>query len=172
MHVALYGGAFNPIRTGHILIALQAQLEHQFDAVWFVPTWENAFGKQLASFEDRLAMCRLATKELSQTVFAVKDFERKWKTRYSIDLIVRLYEQYPGYRWSFIMGADQYDKRESWHRWQELECLINPVVIPNQPGRSTEVRQRIEQGDWGEVSKMVPKQVGHYLQRNGLYGKV
>ena len=68
--VAIYGGSFNPPHVAHQLISLLVLETVVVDELWWVPTFRHAFGKELALFEDRVAMCRLATTSLS----------RKWST--------------------------------------------------------------------------------------------
>ena len=68
MRVALFGGSFNPPHVAHQLAALYVLETAPVDELWFVPAFEHAFGKPLAPFDDRLAMCELAAAALGPRV--------------------------------------------------------------------------------------------------------
>ena len=59
--VAIYGGSFDPPHIGHVLAVAWALSTAEVDEAWIIPTWEHAFDKaHEASFDERMAMCRLA----------------------------------------------------------------------------------------------------------------
>src|SRR5262245_52962833 len=66
--IGLFGGSFNPPHVAHQLVALYVLETQPVDAVWIAPTFRHAFGKELASFADRVAMCRLAMAPLGERV--------------------------------------------------------------------------------------------------------
>ena len=59
MHVALLGGSFNPPHVGHLLAAHYVRATQGVDEVWLMPAYHHPFGKALADFEHRAAMCEL-----------------------------------------------------------------------------------------------------------------
>src|SRR5262245_22404448 len=61
--VAIFGGAFNPITVGHVAVArFVLNSSRVFDEVWLMPCHEHMGGKSMASPEDRLEMCRRASR--------------------------------------------------------------------------------------------------------------
>jgi hypothetical protein len=62
--VALLGGSFNPPHVGHLLLAQYVLATAPVDELWLLPTFRHAFGKDLAPYDDRLAMCELVAAEL------------------------------------------------------------------------------------------------------------
>jgi len=63
LKVAIFGGAFDPITTGHIKTAqLVLNYSKEFDEVWLMPCYTHLNGKHTSAPEDRLEMCRLAAK--------------------------------------------------------------------------------------------------------------
>lgn len=66
--VALFGGSFNPPHVAHQLVALYALETQPIDELWFLPVWDHVFGKQLASYADRVAMCEHAAAALGPRV--------------------------------------------------------------------------------------------------------
>src|SRR5204862_8276407 len=75
VRVALFGGSFNPPHIAHQLAALYVLETAPVDELWFVPAYEHAFGKPLAAFDDRLAMCKLTAAALGARA-RVSDVER------------------------------------------------------------------------------------------------
>ena len=60
MNILLFGGSFNPPHLGHQIVIEQAfELIPNLDELWLLPTYNHAFGKDLAPATDRLAMCKL-----------------------------------------------------------------------------------------------------------------
>src|ERR1051326_2001736 len=62
--VALFGGSFNPPHVAHQLVALYVLETQPVDELWFVPTYAHPFGKPLAPYADRVAMCELVAAPL------------------------------------------------------------------------------------------------------------
>src|SRR5882762_10166540 len=66
--VAVFGGSFNPPHAAHQLVALYVLETQPVDELWFVPTYAHPFGKPLAAYDHRLAMCELAAAPLGPRV--------------------------------------------------------------------------------------------------------
>ena len=66
--IALFGGSFNPPHLAHSLVALYVLETAPVDELWITPTFRHAFGKDLASYDDRIAMCELAAAALGPRV--------------------------------------------------------------------------------------------------------
>ena len=64
MRVAIFGGSFNPPHAAHQLVALYVLETQPIDELWLVPVFAHPFNKQLAGFDDRVAMCELAVAAL------------------------------------------------------------------------------------------------------------
>ena len=106
MRVALFGGSFNPPHVAHQLVALYVLETAPVDALWFVPAFEHAFGKPLAAFEDRLAMCELAAAALGPRA-QVSDVERALGGRsLTLRTVRRLTELHPEHAFSLVIGSD------------------------------------------------------------------
>ena len=103
-NVGLFGGSFNPPHVCHALATLWALQTHGLDEVWWVPTYQHAFGKDLVSFEHRLEMCRRATRALGQV--QIHDIERRMggESR-TIDTVEVLTQENPGVKFWLIVGT-------------------------------------------------------------------
>ena len=60
MHIALFGGSFNPPHVGHMMAAYYVIATRPVDKLWLMPAYRHPFGKRLAPFDDRVKMCELA----------------------------------------------------------------------------------------------------------------
>ncbi len=125
-------------------------------------------------------MLRLAIAD--EPRYAIDERElRPGASGFTFDSVAALKSENPGSAFVLIMGADQYEKRSSWHRWPELEKLCEVAVFAR-PGSSTraktipmtrisvsasDTRARIARGE--DVSGMVPAGVLNYIRNQGLY---
>jgi nicotinate-nucleotide adenylyltransferase len=169
--------------VAHQLVALYVLETAPVDALWFVPAFEHAFGKPLAPFEDRLAMCELAAAALGPRA-AVSDVERTLGGRsLTLNTVRRLAELHAEHTFSLVIGSDLQGEVSSWYRGDELARTVPFVVIgrpggvgrPEQSGggvtmpdvSSTAVRAAIAAGE--PVDRLVPRAVLDYIQRKRLY---
>ena len=60
MLTAIFGGSFNPVHVGHVLVCTWLLSTEQAQQVWVVPSLEHPFHKELAPYEDRMTMCEAA----------------------------------------------------------------------------------------------------------------
>jgi nicotinate-nucleotide adenylyltransferase len=180
--VAVFGGSFNPPHRGHQqLVALLLERDLA-DEVWVVPVYDHPFGKELAPFEDRLAMCRLAFSPLGPRV-RVTDVERDLGgPSYTVRTLSELRRHLAtGDELFLVVGADALPETESWRDFERVRELAGLLVVPRQglPGEGTldlpappgvsssEVRERLGRGL--EVTDLVPEAVARYLDERGLY---
>jgi nicotinate-nucleotide adenylyltransferase len=132
--VALFGGSFNPPHVAHQLVALYVLETQPVDELWFVPVFEHVFGKRLAPFEDRVAMCELAARALgprvrvdrSEQVLAVRPGFAGSRT---FDLIGHLRATVPGIEPRLVIGTDILGETELWHRWDDVVAAAPLIVI-------------------------------------------
>lgn len=185
--VALFGGSFNPPHVAHALVALYVLETAPVDVVWFVPTWKHAFGKDLAPYDDRVAMCELAAAPLGARaqvsrveaeVAAARGGESR--TLYTLE---HLAVTHPDHAFRLVVGADILHETAKWHRWDEV-CRRAPLIVIGRGGveapegatiteltmpevSSTDVRRRLGAGE--DASGLVSKSVLGYIDRRGLY---
>lgn len=186
--VALFGGSFNPPHVAHQMLAVYALATCEIDEVWFIPTFRHAFGKSLASYDDRVAMCEILTAEIGprarvsraeQTLAAAPGFV----VSRTLDLIAHVQRDHPQHQFRLLIGADILLETEKWYRWDEVVQQAPPIVI----GRggvvapqhatvteyampdisSTEVRRRLQAQE--PVNWLVPRRVLGYIASKGLY---
>ena len=96
MNIGLYFGSFNPIHTGHLLIASHVADSSLVEKIWFVVSPQNPLkpSNSLLNEYDRLHMVNLAIEDDDR--FKASDVEFKLpKPSYTIDTLTHLKEKYP-----------------------------------------------------------------------------
>ncbi len=134
MRIGLLGGSFNPVHNAHLRIAGEAQAACLLDRIIFVPAADPPH-KLLAgdiSFEDRSQMVRMAIASRPDFEMSTVEAERGGKS-YSIDTIRTFRERLPGDDLFFIIGGDSFLELGTWHRFAEIFCLCNLIVV-ERPG--------------------------------------
>lgn len=193
MNVGLYFGTFNPIHTGHLIIANHLLENSNLDEVWMVVTPHNPHKKKSSLLEDyhRLQMIHLAT----ETYDKIKPSDIEFKLpqpNYTINTLVHLKEKFPKYRFSLIMGEDNL---KSLHKWKNYELILQdydiyvypriseseiPEQFINHPRihkvdapiielSSTFIRNSIKEGK--NIRPMLSDKVWEYIDHNLFYRK-
>lgn len=185
--VGLFGGSFNPPHVAHQLVALFVLETQELDELWFAPTYTHAFGKDLASFEDRVAMCELAAAPLGPRVRVSRIEEEVAAARGGVSrtfhTLEMLIARHPAHRFRLVIGADILGETAKWHRWDEIVRLAPPIVVARSgvpapagttiagvempPVSSTEVRARVARGE--SALPLVPRAVMGYIAQKNLY---
>ena len=118
--IGIMGGTFNPIHTGHLIIAQQTLIRLKLDKIWFMPAGNPPHkAAPVIDGELRRRMVELAIEGNSD--FELFDYELK-KTRpsYSAMTMTELDEAYPENEFYFIMGADSL---MDFHKWYHPEVI-------------------------------------------------
>lgn len=135
----LFFGSFNPIHTGHLIIANYMANHTTLDEVWLVVSPQNPLKekKGLGSVYDRLEMAKLAT-ESAQRI-KVSDIELHMpKPSYTIDTLAHLTERYPDRQFILIMGADNL---ASFRKWKNYEILLRDFQLYVYPRPGVDVAE-------------------------------
>lgn len=129
--IGIMGGTFNPIHTGHLLLAQAALEEAELSEVVFLPSGISYLKaeEQVLSGERRLEMTKLAVED--NPAFTVSDMEiRRKGNTYTCDTLRQLRQEAPQNTFYFILGADCLFGMENWYRPQEIfdSCRILAAV--------------------------------------------
>src|SRR5262245_27940026 len=123
--IGIYGGTFDPIHHGHLILGQQACEELELDQLIFVPASLSPFKEHApqANGEQRLSMLRAAIN--GQNEFAADDCELKRSPpSYSIDTVLELRERDPSAELFWLIGADNASGLNKWRRIEELKKLV------------------------------------------------
>ena len=124
--IGLFFGSFNPIHTGHLIIAEYMATRTELQQVWFVVSPHNPLKLRstLANDFDRLHMVQLAIDDNPRLRASNIEFSLP-KPSYTIDTMVYLHEKYPQHEFSLIMGSDNLES-----------CLLYTSPSPRDRTRS------------------------------------
>lgn len=190
MQIGLFFGSFNPIHTGHLIIANSILENQNLDEVWFVVSPHSPF-KQKASLApdyDRLHLVNIAIEDNPRLRSSNIEFSLP-KPSYTSDTLIFLREKYPNHNFSLIMGSDNI---KHLHKWKNAEFLAKeyPIIVYKRPDTDIEVPQleginvhtnegpllnisasfiRQEVKAARSIRYMVPDPVYRYLLENTLY---
>ncbi len=152
--IGLFGGTFNPIHTGHLVVAEEIRAKYSLDKVIFIPAFLNPLKNpsDLAAARDRLVMAHLAT--VSNPCFEVSDFEiAQGGKSYSIITVKHFLKLFPeGIQIYFIVGADILMDITAWKNIEEMLEICKFVAV-SRPGFNTDLipNRRFPGSEGGEV---------------------
>ncbi|MGC2404270.1 MAG: nicotinate (nicotinamide) nucleotide adenylyltransferase [Acidobacteriaceae bacterium] len=139
MRIAFFGGTFDPPHRGHIAIARAANMRLALDRVLMAPVGTQPFKGDSAhsSFEDRLAMVRLAvTGEPRLTASEIDAPLPDGRPNYTIDTLHQLRKELqPRDSLFCLLGADSLLALKGWHQCTEL-LLFCDFIVAGRPGFS------------------------------------
>jgi nicotinate-nucleotide adenylyltransferase len=181
--VGILGGTFDPVHNAHLAIAGAALRELGLQQILWLPTGTPPYRPApVAAAAHRLAMLKLAI--AGEPHYAVDERElRPDASGFTYDSVKALKNEIPDARITLLMGADQYAKRDTWHRWAELEKLCDIAVVARtgsgvnakarkipmtaMPVSASDIRARLARGE--DVAAMLPADVRRYIKEKGLY---
>ena len=179
--VGVFGGSFNPPHVAHVLAAAYALTVGAVDDVLIVPVFQHPFSKELAPFDDRLAMCGVAFSALHRV--HVSDVERDLGGEsLTLRTLEHLRSLHPEWSLRLVIGSDVLPDLPKWHRWDRIEEIAPPIVLDragatDRPDRvllpevsSSEIRDLFARGDRAALERLLPAGVLRYALSRSLYG--
>lgn len=195
--IGIFGGTFDPIHQGHLIIAEQVMEELGLSKVLFVPGGippHKEASSILAATEDRVAMVEAAISGNERFVLDLTE-AKAGRKMYSYETVPLLKQRYEAEEWYFISGADEVANLPFWrepdrlleevcmvaatrpgHEFPELERLAEELenyhrILPVECSRvdvsSTGIRDRLARGR--TVRYLVPEKVNEVILERGLY---
>jgi len=125
--IGLFFGSFNPIHTGHLILASYFAEYSELKEIWFVISPQNPFKEKTSLLSDyhRLELVNRAIENDAR--FRSCDIEFKLPLpSYTIDTLTFLQNKYPQKEFSLIMGSDNL---ENLHKWKNYEQILNSYSI-------------------------------------------
>lgn len=129
--LGLYGGAFNPVHLGHLLVAQAAIEELGLDKLFFIPASLSPFKQEIqpAPAEVRLRWLRLAL--VGKNNCEVDDQEiKRGGVSYTIETARDYAKKFPGAKLIYLVGADNVPKLHEWREAGELAKLVEFAAVP------------------------------------------
>jgi len=193
--IGLFGGSFDPVHHGHLLLAQDAVEQLRLDRLFFIPAAINPHkldAAPQASPRLRLEMLREATR--MQPLFSIDTLELEREgPSFTIDTVDAFRSRFAGARIFLLLGEDNLPKLHSWHQFERLRQLVSfvsfgrrahapeaaaPAAAPDKDLRlerlvrkidisSTEIRARVAKGL--PIQYLVPESVRLLIQSHALY---
>ncbi len=130
MRLGLFGGTFDPVHYGHLLLAEQCREQCRLDEVWFIPTG-NPPHKQtegISPGETRAEMLELATAGVPHFVVSRMELAREGKT-FTVDTLTELHTEDPNRELFFLIGADSLTDLPTWREPARIVELARIVAV-------------------------------------------
>lgn len=191
--LGLFGGTFDPIHTGHLIVAELIREALNLEWIIFVPAKKHPFKNNhfIANETHRLKMIERAISKNEN--MRASDIEIKSdEVSYTIETIKKIRKEYPSNHWDiyFLMGMDNLSQ---FHLWRDPDTLVKmcKIVVFSRPGfastqkvskylpyiqivqiplleiSSTQIRNRVKNGQ--TIRYLVPPEVESYIVANKLY---
>jgi nicotinate-nucleotide adenylyltransferase len=144
----IFGGTFDPVHWGHLLIAETALHQVPLNQVIWVPSHQPPH-KQATLFEHRVAMLQLAIQPYPEFTVSLVEV-RQSGTSYAINTLIDLSAYYPNTHWYWIIGLDAFQTLPHWYRGHELAQMCNWLIAPRLLGgenitQSESICKQVEQ---------------------------
>ena len=143
MRIGVFGGTFDPVHVGHLMLAEAARVQAGLSQVLFMPAYIQPFKQdiQVSSDDDRIRMLNYAIQ--NNPNFSVNTLEcDKGGISYTIDSLRALKEEYEDAEISFLIGTDMFLSIE---KWKDAESLIREFgfVVGVRPGYHTKEAEEL-----------------------------
>lgn len=178
MRIAVIGGSFDPVHTGHLAMAKKVLKHKMADQVWFMPAQKNPLkDRKIEDFDARADMIQMAIEPYRKMKLCTLEKELPVPS-YTIETVKELKKRSPEHDFYWVIGEDQASQLSLWKNIDELKKMIRFIVFErnglnvnddsliwikgfDHPASSTKVRQ-------GEF-QYLPKRVLQYVVEHGLY---
>ncbi len=187
--IGLFGGSFDPVHLGHLLVAQAAREELELDRLFFIPAAQSPFKpeRQPTAAKERLRLLRLA---LAGWAWCEVDRQEigRGGVSFTIETVREYARRFPQAQLFYLIGADHVAQLPKWREAGALAGLAQFAVIPR-PGQaeaalpppfrgrllggfplavsSSQIRARVKAGR--DISGLVPPAVAEAILNNGLY---
>jgi nicotinate-nucleotide adenylyltransferase len=142
MRLGLYGGTFDPIHLGHLILAETCREACGLDRVLFIVAGEPPHKPgQRTSVDDRLEMTRIAV--AGHSAFEVSEIEaRRPGPHYSVETLEAIRHERPDDELFFLIGADSLVDLPDWREPARIGSMAT-IVVANRPGVAGPDRDRL-----------------------------
>ncbi|MCH4007988.1 nicotinate-nucleotide adenylyltransferase [Companilactobacillus sp.] len=187
-HVGILGGTFNPIHTGHLVIAEQVFQQLHLNKVLFlpdnIPPHRGVQKTKPIGGNERIEMIKLAIEDNLHFDLDLTDVNRGGVS-YTYETVKILKQLNPNTEFYFIIGGDMVENLPKWSHIDELVQMIHfvgvcrkgfeksskyPILWVNTPEleiSSSMIRESVREGR--SIKYLVPERVEDYILDKGLY---
>jgi nicotinate-nucleotide adenylyltransferase len=130
MRVGVFGGTFDPVHLGHLILAEQCREQAALDQVLFVPAAlpPHKQEQMLTPFERRVEMLSVAIS--GHPAFRIEELEKdRAGPSYTVDTLTQLQQARPGDELCFILGSDNLHDLPLWYQPRRILELATLLVV-------------------------------------------
>ena len=133
MKIGILGGSFNPIHTGHAILANYITQHTDIEQLWLMVSPQNPLKDNLARSYDvhRLAMAELVARKCDNVITSGFEFTLP-RPSYTIDTLRALKEKFPQHEFVLIIGADNWNVFNRWKNHDEILKSHKIMIYPRQ----------------------------------------
>ena len=181
--VAVFGGSFNPPHIGHVMVVVYVRSVALVDEVVVVPCFIHPFAKELAAFEDRLAMCRAAFGWIPGVSVSELERELGGESR-TLRTMQTLASRHPDWSLQLVVGSDVIPETPRWFGFDEIKRIARLLVLDRPPREgaspsrglfpdvsSSAIREACSRGDFDAVRELLPNRVLEHIRARGLFAQ-
>ncbi len=134
MRIGIFGGSFDPIHLGHLILAEQCREQASLDQVWFIPCSLGPHKIKGAHGTDRqrIEMIELALAGHEPFMASKIEIERGGVS-YTVDTLTEIRQSNPDDELFLLMGDDSLESFDTWREPEQICQLATPLVV-NRPG--------------------------------------
>jgi len=181
--IAIYGGTFDPIHHGHLIVAREALERLGADKLIFIPARASPLRKTAPIARDEIRLLMIQAAIENEPGFAVDDCElRRPPPSYTIDTVEQIRRSKGDTTIYCLVGEDNVGKLTKWRRFADLEKMVRFVVLDRTGQRpshvypvirrkidisATEIRKRVATGR--SIQYFVPPAVEKIIRREKIY---
>jgi nicotinate-nucleotide adenylyltransferase len=193
MRIGIFGGAFDPVHNGHLLLAEQCREQCELDEVWFVPTRVPPHTPDVLSpGRQRVEMLELATAGIPEFLVQRIELDRD-EVSWTVDTLRGIRETNPDDELFLLIGGDSLNDLRTWRDPDAIADLativavnrggideaeadtvdasicdrVRQLTMPGVALSATEIRDRIRAGR--SIRFLVPRAVEQFIRENNLY---
>jgi len=181
--IGIFGGTFDPIHHGHLILAREALEMLELEAVIFIPAAASPhkLDKVLATGDLRIEMLKAAIENEPRFELDSMELQRP-PPSYTIDTVEALKATKSDAEFYYLVGEDNVDRLPTWHRFVELSKMVQFVVLARSGLKcehpyptirrhldisATKIRNRVATGR--SIRYLVPSAVERIIRDHHLY---
>lgn len=192
MNIGIFGGSFNPIHTGHAILANYIIQNTDIDQLWLMVSPQNPLKDEYNKSYDihRIRMTEMVSSRLEDVITSGFEFSLPYPS-FTINTLDALAAKFPNDSIKLIIGADNWLIFNKWKDYEKIIDQYGLIVYPRNgfdvtidekyAGKvtfvdapvieisSTYIRQQLKAGN--DMSFFLPDDVYRYILKNRLYIK-
>jgi len=186
--IALFGGSFDPIHSGHLNLLEEVLESVSLDKIVLIPCKQSPHKENspLASDHQRLEMCQRAVEHLNKVEVSDIELQQTDQISYSWITVQSFLNLYPAAELYWILGTDQWETLETWQNHAYLAEKLTFIVVERQndiqnkkgfrfirikfdsPVSSTAIRTALKNG---KRPKGLSAEQSLFIEKHNLYKK-